>query len=93
MKNNLKKKINNGDKVIGTWLHSNSNVIAQITAEYKFDFLCIDLEHSTSTVNDIFNLVNAIRAVNTEVAVLVRIDSLDYGSTKKLLDLKRNLKK
>jgi len=70
-KNNLKRKLKDGQTVLGTWLVSPSSAVANIIAASNFDFLIIDMEHGPASYETAEDLV---RAVETEDSTpLIRV--------------------
>jgi 2-dehydro-3-deoxyglucarate aldolase len=82
----IKKRLNNGEVIIGTWLNSGSPVIGEIFAQCGFDFVCVDVEHSPVGINDCFQIFQSIKSGNNNCASAVRLQEVDYGLTKRYLD-------
>lgn len=85
MKNNtLKKKIANGQKVIGTWNTASSSVVTDVIASTGIDFVFIDFEHGPLDFKNIGNYVNSCLAYN--VSPIVRVPSNDASLIQQALD-------
>ena len=54
----------------------------------KFDWFCIDLEHSSSDYNDVTNLI--ISSHNSNIPALVRVPSNDESVIKRVMDIGAN---
>jgi len=85
MKNFVKEKIKKGEKTIGSWLCLAHPSIAEIMAKAGFDWIVIDMEHTTITVADIEPLIQVIEA--NGVAPLVRLPSNDPILAKRVMDI------
>ena len=64
---------------------SASPVIAELMANVGYDFLVIDIEHSTANVHDLHGLLQAVASTKTEA--VVRMPSHDKTNVKFVLDL------
>ncbi len=84
MQNPIKKKLKEGKASIGSWLQLPSPTIAEIMAKSGFEWLVIDMEHSTIGIQDIENLVRAIEGAGS--VPLVRLWSNDPVLAKKVMD-------
>jgi len=79
----LRKRLKNGDFVLGTILSLNSPDVAEILSGIGFDWLFIDAEHSTL---DPHHLQAIFQATGDSVPCVVRIPALDEIAVKKTLD-------
>lgn len=84
MINNLKKKLNNGEAVIGTFISINSPEVAQILASVGYDFLMIDYEHGGMGIETVGSQIMAMKA--SDCTPLLRIPSNSIENVKKGLD-------
>jgi 2-keto-3-deoxy-L-rhamnonate aldolase RhmA len=83
MQNNIRKRIQDGELVLGTILSLDSPDVAEILSGIGFDWLFIDAEHSTL---DPQNLKALFQAVGESTPCVVRIPLLDEIVVKKTLD-------
>jgi len=84
MNNVLKKKLKKNQLTIGSWLTIGHPSIAEIFANAGFDWLVIDLEHSTISIDQAGEL---IRTIDLAGAVpLVRLTSNDVNQIKRVMD-------
>ena len=83
-KMNLREKIINKELVFGTWLQSGDPVVAEIMAEYGWDYIAADMEHTAIDEND---FVAFARAVKNRVAPFARVESDEALAIRKVLDL------
>lgn len=83
MPSNLRKRLQNGELVLGTILSLNSTDVAEILSGIGFDWIFIDAEHSTL---DPGNLQAIFQAVGESTPCVVRVPLLDEIIVKKTLD-------
>ena len=83
MPTNLRKRLQQGELVLGTILSLNSPDVAEILSGIGFDWLFIDAEHSTL---DPHHLQAIFQATRDSIPCVVRIPALDEIVVKKTLD-------
>jgi len=81
----LKKRIKNGDTLIGCWLNLGNSITAEITGLAGFDWVLIDLEHGSGTENDLLYQLQALQ--HTPAAPVVRIEGASRQRIHRVLDL------
>ncbi len=82
--NPLKKKLREGQKTLGCWLHLESTLAPEMLALAGFDFLIIDHEHGPGSIN---GAIAAMQAMNgTDCVGLVRAPWNDTVYLKRILD-------
>ena len=59
---NLKQKLNTNSNTIGSWITIPNNSIVEIMSVGSFDWLAIDMEHSSITNDQCQNLILAIES-------------------------------
>jgi 2-dehydro-3-deoxyglucarate aldolase len=74
------------EPVIGTWLNTNSPVVAELLASLGFDFLTVDAEHSAIGITEAQALYQAIAAGDSDCTPLVRLPETNYETVKRHLD-------
>lgn len=79
----IRKRLKNGELVLGTILSLNSPDVAEILSQIGFDWLFIDAEHSTL---DPHHLQAIFQATGDSIPCVVRIPLLDEIVVKKTLD-------
>jgi 2-dehydro-3-deoxyglucarate aldolase len=79
----LRKRLQQGELVLGTILSLNSPAVAEILSQIGFDWLFIDAEHSTLDPHDLQVL---FQATGDAIPCVVRIPALDEIAVKKTLD-------
>ena len=80
----LKKKINDNQLTIGTWLTIGHTSIVEILTQASFDWIAIDVEHNLISLDTLRHLIIAGQANNT--AMFVRVAKNDEVSIKYALD-------
>lgn len=83
---NLRRRLRNGETIVGSWLQANSPIIAELMAQQGFDFLTLDAEHAPLDLGPALAMLQAITAGNPACAPLVRLPGNDYATTKRFLD-------
>lgn len=58
--NSLKKKLENKELTIGSWITIGHNTVAEIMVNSGYDWLTIDMEHSNITMTEAHNLIQVI---------------------------------
>jgi len=80
----LKNKLNNNELTIGSWITIPSTDVVEILASANFDWLCIDLEHSSIDLEMAKLLILTIQANNMKA--LVRVPKNEEVIIKRVLD-------
>ncbi len=81
----LKEKIKNGEKLIGTHVFLSNVSISKIAGLSGYDYVWIDLEHGTMSIDDLLATIIAVKSGGS--AVVVRVPQNDLTYTKKVMDL------
>ena len=82
---NLKKRLHDGETLLGCFLNLGSSLTAEIMGRAGFDFTVIDLEHGSGTEADVLSQLQALEATNT--GVIVRVESHECQRAHRVLDL------
>lgn len=80
----LKIKLSSGMTTIGSWITLGNLGIAEIMAKAGFDWLVVDLEHSTISIEKAGDLIRVIDLCN--VCPLVRLTSNNPDLIKRVMD-------
>lgn len=80
----LKEKLKNNELTIGSWITIGHNSVAEIMANSGFDWLTIDMEHSSITMSEAHNLIQIIDLAGG--VPLVRVGSNDPYLIKRVMD-------
>jgi 2-dehydro-3-deoxyglucarate aldolase len=80
----LKNKLREGKQTIGSWITIGHPAIAEILARSGFDWLVVDLEHSTISLDQAGELIRTIDLCG--VAPLVRLTNNDSNLIKRVMD-------
>lgn len=85
MKNStLKNKLRKKELTIGSWVTINHPSIIEIMSDKGFDWLTLDIEHSSFDFENIKNLIAHIQ--NNNMAALVRVYANDEVVIKRVMD-------
>lgn len=82
---NLKKRLIQGETLIGCWLNLGSPLTAEIVGLAGFDWALIDLEHGAGTEADVLHQLQALE--HTPIAPMIRIESFERQRIHRMLDL------
>lgn len=80
----LKNKLKNKELTIGSWISLGHPAIAEIFANAGFDWLVVDMEHSTISIDQAGELIRTIDLAGS--VPLVRLTSNDPNQIKRLMD-------
>ena len=69
--NNLKRKLQEGASVIGTWSSLSSANVINVLGTTELDFVVIDMEHGSMSFETVENMVRAAEA--SEISPIVRV--------------------
>jgi 2-keto-3-deoxy-L-rhamnonate aldolase RhmA len=86
--NNLKQKLTKNRLTIGSWLSIANPVVCEMMCHARFEWLVIDMEHTSITDADMFQMIQIISLSN--VTALVRVGSNDALLIKKAMDCGAN---
>lgn len=80
----LKEKLRRGVPTIGTWLTLAHPALAEIAARAGFDWVAVDLEHSSITIRECEDLLRVLDLAGT--TPLVRLTANDSDLIKRVMD-------
>lgn len=81
----LKRRLLDGDTLVGCFLNLGSPLTSEIMGRAGFDFAVIDLEHGSGTEVDVLPQLQALEA--TEAGAIVRVESHERQRAHRVLDL------
>jgi 2-keto-3-deoxy-L-rhamnonate aldolase RhmA len=81
----IRKRVLNGEPVIGTWLGLGSPTVAEIAGQIGFDWLLIDMEHGSGDEGDVLGQLQALSGSKT--SPIVRVAANNPALVKRALDL------
>ena len=84
MKKLFKQKLQNKELTIGSWITLGNTGVAEIMANVGFDWLVVDLEHSTISIDIAGELIRVIDL--SGVPALVRLTSNQPDQIKRVMD-------
>jgi 2-keto-3-deoxy-L-rhamnonate aldolase RhmA len=83
--NIVKRKMHNGEKSFGAWLHLCSGMSAEIMGDAGFDWILIDMEHGHG---DLQTLMSQLQGMSTSTSIpIVRAPWNDVVMIKRILDM------
>ena len=82
---NLKKRLLQGDTLIGCWLNLGSSLTAEIVGLAGFDWGLIDLEHGAGFESNVLHQLQAIE--HSSMSPIIRIESFERQRIHRMLDL------
>lgn len=77
----------NGAPAMGGWISLTDPAVVELFAEFGFDFLTLDMEHSPMTIRTIEAMARAAAAATGSTTVLVRLPWNDPVVIKRVLDV------
>ena len=80
----LKEKLRRGVPTIGTWITLAHPALAEIAARAGFDWVAVDLEHSSITIRECEDLIRVLDLAGT--TPLVRLTANDPDLIKRVMD-------
>lgn len=80
----LKDQIESGHPTIGSWIQLGEEALTEILALGPFDWLCIDLEHTTISIEQAGKIIRVADLAGCPT--LVRLSSHDPAQIKRVLD-------
>jgi 2-keto-3-deoxy-L-rhamnonate aldolase RhmA len=83
--NPLKRKLAAGKTTYGLWVSLESPTITEIACELRLDWVVVDVEHGHMDFKEVVDHLRVVR--NTDTAGLVRIQEIEKGLIKRLLDI------
>ena len=84
-RSDLKKRLKNGERVIGTMVQEvRTPAIAQILKQVGFDFFMLDMEHGNFNLETAAEIIRVARLV--DIAPLVRVGGPQYELIARILD-------
>tara|TARA_B100000767_G_C19758383_1_gene534042 strand:+ start:1836 stop:2606 length:771 start_codon:yes stop_codon:yes gene_type:complete len=84
VRKNLKSRINSGELTIGSWISLGHPAIAEIMSGAGYDWLVVDLEHSTISIDQAGELIRTIDLAGS--SPLVRLTSNTSDQIKRVMD-------
>ena len=81
----LKKKLINNELTLGSWITIGSSSVVEVMATAGFEWLCIDMEHTSIDLETAKMLITTIHANNMKA--LVRVSKNEEVAIKKVMDM------
>lgn len=81
----LKNKLKNNELTIGSWIMMNDPISIEVMALAGFEWLAIDIEHTSISLESTENLIRTIQS--SDMNALVRVSKNEEVVIKKVLDM------
>ncbi len=81
---NIKEKVTSGQPICGTHIHLSDTCVTEIAAALGYDFLWVDMEHTTLSCEQVHMHLLVARSAGTPVFVRVPVD--DFTVAKRVLE-------
>lgn len=72
---------------MGTWLSVGHPTVAEVSASRDVDFVLVDTEHTTISLETVENMARAIEAADSPTKTIVRVPWNDHVRLKRILDI------
>jgi len=83
----MKHQLQTDANPVGTWISIGHPSVAEMSASLGFDFLLIDTEHTTMSLETVENMVRAVDAAPDATDAVVRVPWNDPVRIKRVLDI------
>lgn len=83
----LKSRFVRGERPLGTWVSVGHSVIAEVSALGGFEFVLLDTEHTSMSLETVENMARAVDATEGRTESVVRIPNNDPVRAKRILDI------
>lgn len=87
MSEGLKEAFDRKQHLSATWVSVGSPTVAEASATRPFDFVLIDTEHTTTTLETVENMHRAVEAVEGDTGTVIRVPWNDPVYLKRVLDV------
>ena len=82
---NFKQKVESCSKICGTHVNVSDPIISEIFGSLGYDFVWIDMEHTSLSCEQVHNHILAARSAGTPA--IVRVPVHDLSNTKRILEM------
>lgn len=83
----LRERFREAEHIVGSWVVFEDSSIAELLAEYNYDFIIADMEHSTNRIATVNQIGQAIDAASGPTEMVVRVPWNDQVQIKRVLDV------
>lgn len=81
----IKKRLQNGETLIGCWSNLGSPITSEILGVSGFDWILIDLEHGAGSESTVIHQLQAVE--HTSAAAVIRVESSQRERMSRVLDM------
>lgn len=82
---NLKKRLQQGETLVGCWLNLGTSITAEIVGLAGFDWVLIDLEHGAGAEKDVLHQLQALQ--HTTAGAVIRVEGSQRQRINRVLDM------
>lgn len=83
----LRRAVRAGEPAVGNWVSIADPAVAEVSAELGFDFVTVDVEHTTASLSGVESMARAVDAGGGQTETLVRLPENDPVWVKRVLDI------
>ena len=87
LSNHVKETLEDGDNPLGTWISVGHPTVAEVAAGSDVEFLLVDMEHTTMSLETVEDMARAVDAAGNETAMVVRVPWNDPVRLKRVVDI------
>lgn len=87
MSDRIKDAIESRAHPIGTWISIGHPTVAEVNARLDLDFLLVDMEHTTISLETVENMARAVDAAPGDTDIVVRVPWNDPVRIKRVIDI------
>lgn len=87
MSESLKMAFDRKQYLSATWVSVGNPTVAEVSATQPFDFVLIDTEHTTTTLETVENMHRAVEAAEGDTGTVIRVPWNDPVYLKRVLDV------
>lgn len=85
--NTLKQSLLSFDHPVGNWISIGHPAVTEVTAKLDFDFVLVDMEHTTIDLGTVEHLDRSVGCVDSITETVVRLPNGDPANIKRVLDI------
>lgn len=87
MNNHVKDAVESRDHPLGTWISIGHPTVAEVNARLGLDFVLIDMEHTTTSLETVENMARAVDAAPGSTDTIIRVPWNDPVRLKRVIDI------
>lgn len=87
MSRHFKRTLEAGEYPVGNWLSIGHPAVAEVSSALEFDFVLVDTEHTTMSLETVEHISRAIDAKEAPTEAIIRVPRNDPSRIKRVLDI------